>query len=72
MAGNCQGGWRFDERLLAVLACGVVALLACGSAVAAPLGQITEFSSGLNSGSDPSAIAAGADGNLWFTDPGTT
>ena len=26
----------------------------------------------MNAGSEPIGIAAGADGNLWFTDPGTT
>ena len=34
--------------------------------------MITEFSSGLNNGSYPAGIAAGPDGNLWFTDHGTT
>jgi streptogramin lyase len=37
-----------------------------------PSGQITEFKSGLNPGSSPFDIALGADGNLWFTDNGTT
>ena len=37
-----------------------------------PSGQITEFTSGLNAGSVPVGIAPGADGNLWFTDRGTT
>ena len=37
-----------------------------------PAGQVTEFSSGLNTGARPVAIAAGADGNVWFTDNGTT
>ena len=31
---------------------------------------ISEFSTGLNSGSIPDGIAAGPDGNLWFTDDG--
>ena len=35
-------------------------------------GQITEFTTGLNSGSDPVEIVAGPDGNLWFTDDGAT
>jgi streptogramin lyase len=39
---------------------------------AAPLGNITEFSAGLNPGSAPFRIASGPDGNLWFTDQGTT
>ncbi len=33
---------------------------------------ITEFSTGLNTGSDPGGITAGAEGNLWFTDHGST
>ncbi len=33
-------------------------------------GAITEFSNGLNPGSDPFAIVPGPDGNLWFTDAG--
>jgi hypothetical protein len=37
-----------------------------------PTGTITEFSTGLNAGSNPWDIAAGADGNLWFTDNGET
>lgn len=37
-----------------------------------PAGAFTILSGGLNAGSDPRAIAAGADGNLWFTDRGAT
>jgi virginiamycin B lyase len=43
-----------------------------GATSAAPAGSITEFSVGLNAGTSPAAIAAGPDGNLWFTDAGTT
>ena len=51
----------------------VVALFVqSGSAFAAPLAQTTEFSTGLNAGSSPLGIAPGPDGNLWFTDGGTT
>ena len=41
-------------------------------AVAAPVGQITEFTAGLraDNGSFPNDIAPGSDGNLWFTDFG--
>jgi streptogramin lyase len=60
------GGLRVTVLFAAVLA------LEVGVAGAAPLGQITEFTSGLNTGSYPTGIAAGADGNLWFADPGTT
>ena len=35
-------------------------------------GAITEFSAGLNPGSQPFSLALGPDGNLWFTDAGTT
>ena len=35
-------------------------------------GAITEFSVGLNPGSQPISLAVGPDGNLWFTDAGTT
>jgi virginiamycin B lyase len=49
---------------LAILAAGPV-----DSAPAAePLGSITKFSAGLNPGSTPQGIVAGADGNLWFAD----
>lgn len=48
----------------------LLGLAAASSAAAA--GTITEFSAGLNTGSAPSAITPGADGNLWFSDEGTT
>jgi streptogramin lyase len=35
-------------------------------------GVITEFTNGLNAGSQPFSIALGPDGNMWFTDAGTT
>ena len=57
----------------------MLAVLALGApvAMADPLGQFTEFAAGLNPGSSPGyedseSIAAGPDGNLWFTDEGTT
>jgi hypothetical protein len=55
-----------------VVAWAVVLLGQCGLALADPVGQITEFSAGLPSGSYPDGIAAGPAGNLWFTDPGST
>src|SRR2546425_1256393 len=58
-------------RKLTILATAALAL-AAGSAGAAPLGAITEFRSGLNAGSFPLGIAMGPDGNVWFTDNGTT
>ena len=48
--------------MLAVLA------LSAPTATADPLGEVTEFSTGLAAGSLPEWIAAGPDGNLWFTD----
>ena len=35
-------------------------------------GTITEFSTGLNPGSNPGRLAPGPDGNMWFVDKGTT
>lgn len=54
---------------------GLVLLVALGvpsRAAADPVGLITEFSSGLPANSFPEFIAPGADGNLWFTDEGST
>jgi streptogramin lyase len=42
------------------------------ASAAEPLGSITEFTAGLNAGSSLNVIAAGPDGNLWFTDQGST
>src|SRR5438874_2015727 len=50
----------------------VTAMVLTSLAGAAPLGAINEFSSGLNPGASPAAITAGPDGNVWFTDGGTT
>jgi streptogramin lyase len=47
---------------------GLTGLLLPTSAAAAP--GITEFSQGISPGSQPKGIAAGPDGNLWFTEPG--
>ena len=55
------------QILIAVLA-SAGALMFVGSAVAAP--AITEYSSG--SSSAPNYIAAGPDGNIWFTDNGAS
>jgi streptogramin lyase len=54
-------------RLLVI----AVALLLFGAptAVADPVGQITEFSTGSSTTSGPQYIAPGTDGNLWFTEP---
>jgi virginiamycin B lyase len=52
----------------------VVAVSALGASTASadPLGQVTEFSTGLPAGSYPEWIATGPDGNVWFTDGGAT
>jgi virginiamycin B lyase len=35
-------------------------------------GHLTEYAAGLNAGSHPVSIARGPDGNVWFTDDGST
>jgi hypothetical protein len=42
--------------------------LSAPAATADPLGQVSEFSTGLNPGAYPVGIAAGHDGDLWFAD----
>src|ERR1700728_2100151 len=61
---------RGSEAAASLLVAAVLVLIVCPSALAAPLGQITEFSSGLQAGNASilQDIAAGPDGNLWFTD----
>jgi streptogramin lyase len=39
-----------------------------GSASAAAIGEVSEFSTGITPNSNPSKIAAGPEGNLWFTE----
>ena len=56
---------------LALFSC-VAAITMTALAAAAPIGSVAEYNAGLNAGSAPFRIAAGADGNLWFTDQGTT
>ena len=46
---------------------GALALMTCGSAAAAPVGAFTEFTIP-TANSFPQGIAAGPDGNLWFTE----
>jgi hypothetical protein len=50
----------------------VTMMLSTAAVSAAPLGSVTEFSTGLNSGATPAGIALGANGNMWFTDDGVT
>ena len=47
----------------------MVAVMAPGTAAA---GVVTQFSAGITPNSQPQEITAGPDGNLWFTDVGTT
>jgi streptogramin lyase len=49
-------------------ACAAVLALTCGVASAAVPGAVTEFSAGISPNSGPLNIAAGPDGNLWFTE----
>lgn len=58
--------WRHATRALTA---GCVLAAAAVWAAAAGAVQITEFA--LPAGSKPMYIAAGPDGNMWFTDPGT-
>ena len=70
-----DAGTRWARRhslsslLLLLLLVPALALLA-QTAAADPVGQISEFSTGLND-QHPCGIAPGPDGNLWFTNPGT-
>jgi streptogramin lyase len=61
------------SRLCAGVTVGVLGVGLAGltpaSASAAPLGLVTEFSQGITDHSEPYAIVAGPDGNLWFTSP---
>jgi len=62
---------RFIARVLGtliVLVILAVLMLSASAGTADPLGRVTEFSTGLPAGSRPEWIAAGRDGNLWFTD----
>src|SRR5689334_10124543 len=62
---------RSRQRRLMVVVTAVVALVGW-AAPAALATAIHEFSNGLPAGSDLGGIAAGPDGNLWFTDGGST
>jgi streptogramin lyase len=60
--------------ILAVAVLVFATALSATAASAAPLGAFTEFSSGLqsNNESNPTSVAPGPDGNVWFTDNGAT
>jgi hypothetical protein len=66
---------RASARIIAAVAVALVVSLWGALPVGAgdPVGQVTEFTAGLTLNSGPNRIAAGPDGNLWFTefaDPG--
>ena len=66
--GRAGASGRLRGRLLMIgLALGTILLAPIGPAVAAA-GDVTEFSAGITAGSGPLGIAAGSDGNLWFTE----
>ena len=69
--GGCGFGGRARVVLVAVMA---FLALSFGApvAMADPVGQISEFSTGLNVNSNPIDVVSGSDGNLWFTDEGTS
>jgi len=60
---------RASARVITAVAVALVALLSGALPVGAgdPVGQVTEFTAGLTPNSGPNRIAAGPDGNLWFT-----
>ena len=58
-------------RLLALTWAVLLGVMAAAARASGdPLGQITEFSAGITTGSGPVGITAGPDGNLWFTEIG--
>src|SRR5712692_3928486 len=63
------GPLRVGLRLLLSVAAAGLTVGLSAAAGGAAVGDITEF--GLPAGSEPTAIVAGPDGNLWFTDEGT-
>ena len=57
------------QRILLVATSSLIALLATGTAAAAtPAGSVTEFSAGIGAAAGLGTVAAGPDGNLWFTE----
>jgi streptogramin lyase len=64
---------RHVRALVRVTSAGAVLLVfsvwaALPASAGDPLGEITEFTAGLSPNSEPNRIAAGPDGNLWFTE----
>jgi streptogramin lyase len=58
----------FRSAVRAVVLLGSLLTVSVGVAGATPLGQITEFTSGLNPGNNVGQLRAGPDGNLWLAD----
>jgi len=69
--GGGDFGGRARAALVAVMALLAVAVTA-PVASADPVGQISEFSTGLNAHPTLLDVVSGSDGNLWFTDGGPT
>jgi streptogramin lyase len=61
-------GYPARRASLIALLLGVLVVFGAGVAGAAPLGEITEFSAGMNPGGNPAQVVASSDGNLWFSD----
>ena len=55
-----------------MIASTIALLMVVPGSAADPLGQVTEYSVGLTAGSDPRGVAAGPDGNMWFTESSVT
>jgi hypothetical protein len=66
------GGSTIRAALALIVTTGLMLVGGASAAEALSLGVITEFSAGLNSHSSPADIVSGPDGNLWFTDDGST
>jgi streptogramin lyase len=64
--GGCGLGARVWARPLAVAA--AVLVIGAPAALADPVGQVSEFSTGPQTMPRPEYVAPGADGNLWFTE----
>ncbi len=63
---GCGLGARVWARPLAVAA--AVLVIGAPAALADPVGQVSEFSTGPQTMPRPEYVAPGADGNLWFTE----
>ena len=64
--GGCGLGARVWARLVVVAV--ALSWFGASAALADPVGQVREFSTGPNTMPRPEYVAPGADGNLWFTE----